>query len=190
MTMKVFWTVPLALASMAPALAQEPPAPPPLRGDAASLRDTMKFIQDKLSGKVNYILYWHDNVAGTDGTPVKLSTEVFNVSADAGRCRIDDHWRLIVNGETKRDEDGWVELKQVREVRVASRDQIQQQAAAKAGHPERTARVDPPIFVVILKRSDEKPSVFDFYDETLANRVANALQHAVLLCGGGSQDPF
>jgi hypothetical protein len=28
---------------------------------------------------------------------------------------------------------------------------------------------------------------FEFYDDTLADRVSKALQHAVNLCGGGNQ---
>jgi hypothetical protein len=41
------------------------PAIAPLRGDAASLTDTMKFIQEKPPCTVNYMVYLHDNVAGT-----------------------------------------------------------------------------------------------------------------------------
>ncbi|HXM43121.1 MAG TPA: hypothetical protein VN924_17930 [Bryobacteraceae bacterium] len=188
--MKAFWITTLALACVGSAIAQDVPPPPPMRGDAATLQDTMKFIQDKLPGKVNYILYIHDNVTGIDGT-LKGSLELTNVSADAGRCRIDDHWRMTQNGETRFDEDGWVDLRQVQEILVMPMDQRQQQVRAKAGHPEQSVKVDPPVFVLILKRSDAiKESNFKFYDETLANRVAKALQHAVDLCGGGRQEPF
>jgi len=31
---------------------------------------------------------------------------------------------------------------------------------------------------------------FALYDESLANRIAKALVHAVELCGGGSKEPF
>jgi hypothetical protein len=188
--MKVFWTVTLVLASRGSALAQEPPAPPPLRGDAASITDTMKFIQNKLPGKVNLMVYGHDTVTGTDDKSIRVSAEVSNVSADAGGCRIDYHWLMIVDGRTRSDRDTGLSLKLVQDIVVMPFDQQQQVSSAKSGHPERSVKVDPPAFVLIVKRSDGKANDFEFYDEALANRVSKALQHAVQLCGGGSQEPF
>jgi hypothetical protein len=177
----------LALASMGWAIAQDVPAPPPMRGEA-SLEDTMKFIQDKLPSKVNYKIYRHDNVTGTDLSS-EYTFEVRNVSADAGRCRIDVHWRLMINGDIKRDKNAWVSLKQVQQIVVMSNDRAYQQAAAKSGHPEWSFKLDPPIFKVIARQEGGENN-FLFYDETLADRVSEALRHAVDLCGGGSQEPF
>ena len=167
-----FWITTLALASMSLAIAQDVPPPPPMRGEAASLKDTMRFLQDKLPGKVNYMMYRHDNITGADISG-KFAFELWKVSADADRCRIDAHWRFIVNWETKRDEDALVDLKQVQEIVVISLDQPDQQGAAKAGHPEWSYRIDPPIFSVRAKR-DGGQSAFDFYDETLANQIGRA----------------
>jgi hypothetical protein len=187
--MTTFWITTLALVSMSLAIAQDVPPPPPMRGEAASLKDTMRFLQDKLPGKVNYMMYRHDNITGAD-VRAKFTFEVWNVSADADQCGIDDHWRITLNEKIKPDEDALVNLKQVREVVVISLDQADQQAAAKNGHPEWSFKIDPPIFSVRAKR-DGGQSAFDFYDETLANRVATALRHAVDLCGGGgNQEPF
>jgi hypothetical protein len=190
--MKAFLITTLALASMGCAVAQdphEPPPPPPMRGDAASLQDTMKFIQDKLPSKVNLMVYAHDNVAGTDKS-VHLSVDVSNVSANPDRCRIDFHWLVIVDGKANSDKDTGFLLKDAQEIVVMPFEQEQQLKTAKAGHPERSVKVDPPAFALIVKRSDAKENDFDFYDETMANRVAKALQHAVDLCGGGNQEPF
>jgi hypothetical protein len=95
--MKPFWIMTLALASMGWAIAQDVPPPPPMKGDAASLADTMKFLQSKLPGKVNYMVYIHNNVTGNDATK-KASTEKSNVSADAGSCRIAYHSLRITDG--------------------------------------------------------------------------------------------
>ena len=186
--MKGFWITALALASNGLGIAQEPPPPPPLRGDAASLQDTMKFLQDKLPNKVNFMVYRHDNIAGADAT-FKQTVEVSNVSADVAQCRIDGHFTQIINGETKRDKDFSMTLKQVQEIVVTSFDQASSKAAASAGHPELSFKIDPSIFEVGGKQKGGY-NVFLFYDGTLTDRVSKALQHAVDLCGGGNQEPF
>jgi len=180
--MKAFWISTLALASIVCVIAQDVPPPPPMRGDAASLKDTMKFIQDKLPGKVNYIVYGHDNVTGVDGTG-KRSFEVNNVSADAGLCSIRFHSRFDngKNANNVADRDDEIFLKQVREITLMTMDQVVQRADAKAGHPERSNKVD---------WGEHRAMMFNFYDETMSDRVSKALQHAVDLCGGGSQEPF
>ena len=188
MLMQIHWITTLALALMGWAMAQDVPPPVPLRAAAASLQDTMKFIQDKLPSKVDYVIYRHDNVTGAD-LRSKYSFEVRHVSADAERCRIDVHWRLMINGDIKRDKNAWVSLKEVQRIEVMSNDRAYQQAAAKAGHPEWSFRLDPPIFKVIARHAGGENN-FLFYDEALANRVSSALQHAVNLCGGGNQEPF
>lgn len=101
------WITTLVLASMGWAIAQEAPPSALLSAEAASLEYTMKFIQDKLPSKVDYIIYRHDNATGADQS-AKYSFEVRHVSADAAGCRIDLHWRLMINGDIKRDKSTWV----------------------------------------------------------------------------------
>jgi hypothetical protein len=85
------------------------------------------------------------------------------------------------------------------------------EADASAGHPEWSARVDPSVFVLRLStgvmdfetctnQASGPPTCthgkeaakleFYFFDESMANRVAQAMVHAVELCGGGNKDPF
>jgi len=97
--MEAFRIAMLALASMGCAVAQDVPPPPKPADEGPSLEATMKFLQDKLPGKANFIVYAHDNVAGTDWT-VSESVETSNVSADASRCRVDVHYRTIQGGQT------------------------------------------------------------------------------------------
>jgi len=49
--MNAFWIAPLLVLASTVTNAQEIPPLAPLRGDAASLVDTMKFIQEKLPGR-------------------------------------------------------------------------------------------------------------------------------------------
>jgi hypothetical protein len=179
----------LALASTGWVTAQDVPPLPSLRGDAANLKDTMKFIQGKLPGKVNYIVYPHDNIAGADLPPQKRSLELSNVNTDADRCSISFHWRFD-NGKNTGivDKDEEIALKQVREIVLLQMEQVVQRAAAKGGHPEIGIKVDPPIFLVSVR--GEHSMMFNFYDEDLSARVSKAMQHAVELCGGGNPEPF
>jgi hypothetical protein len=189
--MKVFWITMLALASIGWAIAQDVPPLPPLRGDAASLKDTMRFIENKISGKVNYVVYSHDNVTGGDAFE-KRSMELSDVFADADSCSISFHFRFD-NGKNfvQERDDRKISLKRVQEVILTQWDQLIQQANAKAGHPEVSVKVDPAVFLVRIKSQEQgRGFIFNFYDEALADRVAKALQHAVELCGGGNQDPF
>lgn len=186
--MKAFRITTLVLASMGSAIAQEVPPPPPMRGDAASLPDTMKFIQDKFPGKVNFMVYVHDNLTGKDGTH-KETSEKSNLLADADNCRMGYHTLRIVDGVTTVDQDVSILLKQVQEIVLMSNDQMKQRAAAKSNRPELSYKVDPPIFSLIVTGS-KLYVAFDFYDDNLADRASKALQHAVALCGGGNQEPF
>ena len=94
------------------------------------------------------------------------------------------------NADKVFDSDGELFLKQVREVVPTQLETVLQRNAAKGGHPEVSFKVDPAIFVVMLKGESKNNKMFRFYDDTLADRVSKALQHAVELCGGGNQEPF
>jgi hypothetical protein len=201
--MKTFLTTTLALALSGWVKAQDVPPLPPMRGEFASLGDTMRFIQDKLPGKVNYIVYVHDDIAGTDAVPTKRSVESSNVSADAGHCWISFHQHSAPGNDTVTfrhsadiDRDVVIYLKQVREIVLMQADQSLQRSNATRGHPELSVKVDPAVAMVIVRSAggDVQPNQtavnFQFYDETLSERVSKALQHAVMLCGGGNQDVF
>jgi hypothetical protein len=170
--------------------AQDVPAPPRPKEDGPSLAETMRFIQEKLAdaGSVNFITFAHDNVKGNDWA-FSRTTAATNFRADPAACRIDYHWLVKRNDSTEEDKDAWFMLKAVREIVLIPLDQRFKQIDAQAGHPEISARVDPPVFVVWVKRSDGSNEI-NLYDEALANRVAKALTHAVELCGGGNKDPF
>jgi len=178
----------LALVSVGCAFAQGIPPLAPLRGDAATLKDTMKFIQDKLPGVVNYVVYAHNNVTGVDSSKKRIF-EIVDVIADPETCSIRYHTNYD-NGDKAIRKDMETFLKPVQTVALQQMDQVIQQSNAKAGHPEVGVRVEPAIFVVALSWEPKHWMMFNFYDDTLADRVTKALQHAVDLCGGGNKDPF
>jgi hypothetical protein len=183
------WITTMALASVVCATPQDIPPLAPLRGDAATLKDTLKFVQEKLPGKVSYIIYPHDNVAGSDLTPIKRSFKLSDVSVDADHCSISFHGQFDKGGDSAYiDKDSDLSLKEVKEITSTQLEQVIQLGNAKAGHPEIGVKVDPAIFVVVVKSN--RSTMFNFFDENLADRVSKALQHAVDLCGGGHQDPF
>jgi hypothetical protein len=188
--MKIFWTISSFLLLASTVRAQDIPPLAPLRGDAANLVDTMKFIQDKLPGTVNFMIYEHDNLTGTDAAPIKVSVMLTQVSADAGRCSIKFHGRADRGVNSSGEHETEILLRQVQEVSLSQMETMQQREAAKSGHPERTFKIDPPIAVLVIKWAPNLSRVFSFYDESLAERVSMALKHAVSLCGGGKPETF
>lgn len=107
---------------------------------------------------------------------------------------------------------GTVFFKDVESVSVETMQDRVNHSIAKDGHPEVTVTIMPPVFVVVLSASKpvfsfhrtvtqgsrppkdddhlNKEIGYSFYDENIANRVSNAMTHAVELCGGGNKDPF
>jgi hypothetical protein len=176
--------------------AQDVPPPPKPADAGPSLADTMQFIEEKLGsiGRVGHINYWHNSISGADWL-TKVETEVHSVRRSEQDCRIDYHTQESVDGKVVSDADHWFRLKYVQQVVVTTEEQRLKEYWAREGHPESIARVDPPVFhvVVDLGLQDGKANEADlnwFLDESLANRIAKALVHAVELCGGGSKEAF
>jgi hypothetical protein len=170
---------------------QDVPPPPKPADDGPSLEVTMKFIEEKLGavGRVSYIAYVHNNKDGSDET-LEDTDEITNVRAGVADCRIDFHWSNKHNDEAAHEADAWFLLKGVQEVVVTSWDRHLNELKSKGGHPEWvTTRVDPPVSQLVIKFKRDWTEIA-LYDESLANRIAKALVHAVELCGGGNKDPF
>jgi hypothetical protein len=178
------------VATCAVVRAQDVPPPPRPADTGPSLYETMKFITDKIGGQgpVNFIDYFHDSTNGSDWTN-KFTSELTNVRANAEGCRIDYHVRFTRDGQVLLEKDAAILLKDVAEVAVKTNEQAAKEANSEVGHPEWTHRVDPRVFILEV-RGKTAPNDFDLYDESLANRIAKALVHAVELCGGGSKEPF
>ncbi len=183
----------LLTTSAVPQRSVPPPPNPP--ADTASLAVTMKFIQDKLNavGNVHYAAHWHDDVDDTDGVTT-YNFEQSNVVADPANCWIKYHLRIVA-GTGLNDRDNGFFLPDVQDLAVTTGEQYAHEHYVASGYPTISAKVDPPIFWLVTRRpgNNSQSSVwrragedaFVFTDEETANRVANAMHHAVELCGGG-----
>jgi hypothetical protein len=165
-----------------------PPRPKPA-DNGPTLEVTMKYLEEKLSsiGPVTYIIYIHDNTNGHDWTN-KRTTEVTDVRASVALCEITFHRRITVNGNVAQDTDGRLPLKDVVDVAVETEERNVKEANSKAGHPELSTRVDPPVFVLTAKRKGGGND-FDLYDESPANRIGKAMVRGMELCGGSNKGP-
>ncbi|MGO9316472.1 MAG: hypothetical protein ACLPXT_12275 [Terracidiphilus sp.] len=171
--------------------AQQAVAPPPNpSGSGPSLETTMQFIQDNAAeGKLSYTASVSDASQQGAEWSNKFTVEMSNLAADAGACRLTYHWRAEENGKLADDADYSLALKDVKEIVVLSQDQNQNQVDSRNGHPDWNSHIAPSLFTLIARRPKGVVNVFLFSDETMANRVAKAITHAVELCGGG-KDPF
>ncbi len=167
------------------------PMPAKPAAEGASLVDTMKFIQDKLneSGQVHFAASIAD---GTGADPANLSiVEAWaNVAAIAAACRISYHTSLAENGGAAVGEDATLAAWEIEKIEVLPMDQFFALAAAKAGRPQWTVQVQPPVSVLRTQLHGGGFAAFAFYDADLADRMAKAMVHAVELCGGGNKEPF
>jgi hypothetical protein len=183
-----------ALAATAAPAQQKNTVPPPPKpaANGPRLEVTMKFIQDKLNsvGPMNYVTYFHDNAVGDHWTN-QARNQVTNVVAYPAECHITYRWKSVENGKLIRDVDQGFSLKDIESVSVNPMEQGLKNAAIAQGHSAWSVKVDPPIYVIEAHRTDKGFNGFPFFDERLANRVAEAMIHAVELCGGGSKPkPF
>jgi hypothetical protein len=150
-----------------------------------SLAVTMQLIQSKLNeqGKLNWTTYYHDSADGTNWN-YKLSFEASKVVADASACTIGYHYNITRDGVKLSDDDASFSLHDVQDVTLTTGDQRQNKNDAANGHTTWTAKVDPPIFDLIVRGQEKAEFYFFFTDEDTANRVTKAMGHAVELCGG------
>lgn len=177
MKMRLWHTLTLALGFAAAAWGQQNAAPP--------LAETMQFIQTTLNaqGKMNWTTNYHDSADNTNWNYV-FNFEANKVVADAAACTISYHYIIIRDGAKISDSDATFSLHDVQDVMLTTGDARQNKNDVAAGHPTWTAKVDPPVFDLIVREKEKAEFYFFFYDEDTANRAAKALGHAVELCGG------
>jgi hypothetical protein len=180
-----------------------------------SLEVTTKFIQDKLAeqGVFHFILYMHNNQSGQDES-AQRSFEVTSLNLDPANCKFESNYKIKVT------DAGWITgmrvlpLQSIKQVQVMPGSNWWTQELADEGYPMKTARVEPPLFMLSLGQPHNGPGTtcttndqpvacpdptwadrlsmtWSFHDEDTANRVAKAVVHAVELCDGGSKpEPF
>jgi hypothetical protein len=118
------------------------PPPPKPTDEGPSLEDTMKFIQDKVSGlgPVRWVGYCRDN--DNDWT-TRNKAEATNVVANASTCQVSLHVKVERDGKVIVDIDGGFLMKNVADVAVMPQEQLQKEADTAGGYPEYSCRFDP-----------------------------------------------
>jgi hypothetical protein len=166
--------------------AQQAVAPPPRSVDnGPSLSTTMQFIQARLNeqGKMSWTTHYHDSADNTNWT-YQFTFEAGKVVADASACTIAYHYTIVRDGVQISDSDASLNLHDVQDVTLTTGDQRQNKNDTAAGHPTWNAKVDPPVFDLIVRTKENVEFYFFFFNEDTANRVTKAMGHAVELCGG------
>jgi hypothetical protein len=157
-----------------------------------SLAETMKFIQEKLSevGTINFAGYVHDSSNNADGVQ-KFSSTISNVVTNPGACSLSYHRLVLNNGRKEHDENVFINLRDVQSISVLPDEQDWQMYLVRTGDTTKTVKDVPDIYALVIKLPKGLDPTLRFYDQEMANRVANAMVHAVELCGGGSKpEPF
>jgi hypothetical protein len=165
---------------------QQAGAPPPQpTGNGPSLALTMQFVQAKLNeqGKMSWTTHYHDSADNTNWT-YQFIFEAGKVVADATACTIAYHYTIIRDGAQISDSDASFNLHDVQDITLITGDERQNKNDVSAGHTTWNAKVDPPVFDLIVRAKEKEEFYFFFFDGDTANRVTKAIGHAVELCGG------
>jgi hypothetical protein len=175
----------LFLASLA--TAQTAVLPPPNPSGGAALATTMQFIQESLNH--NGLVSFYANIENTDTGEQARSffhNEVTDVVADPGQCQISFHWRRVNGKGEIIMGNASFPLRDAKTIAVRPYEQFLSQELSRTGHPNATVTSTmPPITIVELRRLHSE-RYFLFTEAAFADRVAQALNRAVELCGGGS----
>jgi hypothetical protein len=145
----------------------------------------MQLLQAKLNeqGKMNWTTHYHDSADNTNWI-YQFTFEAGKVVADATACTIAYHYIIVRDGTKISDSDASFNLHDVQDVTLITGDERQNKNDVAAGHPTWNAKVDPPVFDLIVKAKENAEFYFFFFDGDVANRAAKAMGHAVELCGG------
>ena len=189
MNMKMkFWIAAIVACGIItiPVSGQRHPEPAPNAADSGpSLAETMQIIQAKLNeqGKMNWTTHYHDSADNTNWI-YQFTFEINKVVADAAACTLAYHYTIVRDGVQISDSDATFNLHDVQDVTLITGDERQNKNDVAAGHPTWNAKVDPPVFDLIVKAKENAEFYFFFFDGDVANRVTKAMGHAVELCGG------
>jgi hypothetical protein len=144
----------------------------------------MQFLQAALNeqGKMSWTTHYHDSADATNWT-YSFVFETSKFVADPAACTINYHYKITRDGVVTSDTDTSFSLHDVQDVTLTTGDQRQNKNDLAAGHKTWNAKVDPPVFDLIVQEKGNAEFYFFFFDEDTANRVTKAMGHAVELCG-------
>jgi hypothetical protein len=177
-------TVPPPARPISPSPAPSP-SPEATAGSAPALGDTMKTLQNQLSGirTVSFTAVGQ-NVLGRT-IRYDFVEEFSNVVANPAQCRVSYHWREWQNGTANQDKDSWFLLHNVTSVVVEPESQyLNDDPRAIGGNNGLNYAPTTPPVATLNVRVAETGFGFPFTDAALAHRTAATLRQAVILCGG------
>jgi tetratricopeptide (TPR) repeat protein len=201
---------PTGTSNRATAAPESPSNFPSMPDDAKStIEATMKFIEDKMNdqGTMHVVI----RSSTSNWQPSASDSLMYDVLADVTTCTLhvkkkifapDGAWEHVVMSTGP--------FKDVDSIVVESAEHRANREGGMNGHPEVSVSYTPPEYLLSLTskhkdgfafhevyRSGNEPpnitdgtrqqNVFGFHDEETANRVANAMRHAVELCSGGNK---
>jgi hypothetical protein len=200
MRRKKFLVAFLALGVVSSTSGQQGASPPPDPADnGPSLETTLQFIQNKL-GEQGAVGYYYEIHHPHSKYKVFKSVWLTDISSDAASCQLNFRWhqtevRPSIDDQIK-DITVSSSLQLVQSLEVMTAEHYQM-AESVYGNPSQPAKVSSPAFVLVTRVKPKLPDLqthypwtdFYFNDESVANRVAKAMTHAVDLCGGGKTVP-
>ena len=152
---------------------------------SSGLSDTLNFIRDEIAAQGQVNMEMDNRDPSTGQTWVNRSShEGSNIVVDLDNCQINLHWRSTANGTVDFDGDGGIPFRLVDHVSVLTLDQYFAHVNVVSGHSGWVTQASPSLTVVSAVRPDGVENIFYFADSDLGNRVADAMRHAAVLCGG------
>lgn len=152
-----------------------------------SIKETVDFIEDKVNkqGVVNVSAYMHDYVSRKDSvTRQSWEQTRFHINP-RGKCRVDYHKKIAINGNSSVDSNFFVVLQAVTKVEVLPIEDAWRNFDTRDGANTLNYKANPGVSVVRLNVNDGTYLDFAFYDKDAAERVAKGMSFLVLNCGGG-----
>jgi hypothetical protein len=137
-------------------------------------------------------------VSGTETTDnrrlsQRRTLELSKVRANPMDCSIQYHYKYVVDDNSPIETaDITTSLAVTENIQLEPFERSLTKTAASIGHPEVVfTSTQPQTLALVLNSRQKGDFVFYFQDDTVADRLAKAMLHAVELCGGGSlQEPF
>lgn len=152
-----------------------------------NVRESVAFVEDKINhqGAVNVAAYMHDYVSRKD-TVSRQSWEQTRFRIDPrGKCRVDYHKKIVINGSTSVDSNFSVVLQAVTRVEVLPIEDAWRAFDSRDGANTLNYKANPAVSVVRLNVYDGTYLDFAFNDKAIADTVAKDMTFVVLNCGGG-----
>ncbi len=152
---------------------------------------TLGFIRDQIAavGQLNYASTTHDS-SDNQTWDNQFTVEASNVTRDDAACSVSFHWHTTIDGKQAQDLESTIPFNIVTSATVTSLDDDIARLNAEGGHTSWVSQMRPPIWVLLVRKSNGHSNTIDFTDRDLAERVAKAVRHAAELCGGTSSMPF